>query len=223
MTNNSIDYSPLTCNLISLTDGAAELLDRIFPSLRSYLEQEHIGTKFGATQPKICDMALTNDTDADYLIAVGDGTPESLAALNEVFDDKPRQTLLLAVLVGEADACPPCATFITEEGRLEELLYDISALIAVRRYCNTSFENVFDFFRRLGVVRCYNYSKRLSPLDFEEVKQCWITIARPEENLTADTTLLEDVLLLLPDDCKVMWNMRACRAGERGVSVRLYS
>ncbi len=222
MASISIDYSPLTCNLISLTDSAKDLLERIYPALQDYLKKEHTGTKNGLAQTRICDIILSNGTDADYLIAIGDGTKESLVALDTLIENSSRQTFLFALLFDAESVVTRCTTFFAEKSRVEEMLYDLSSLIAVRHYCNTSFDTISSFFGDIRRIKGYNYAKNLSPLDFNDCKKCWITIVRADENLTADTTLLDDVLLLLPDDCRIIWNMRASRKGEKGVSVRLY-
>lgn len=217
-----IDYNTLICNLVSLNGWADELLKREFPSLDRYLT-DAIGGRDGlGVCSKICDIALSQDTDADYLIALGDTGPESLENLNNLLEDKPKETLLIVILSSDEGVDLPCPVFLTKPDRAVELIYDLASLVGVRRYFSIDFKKAFDFFTKLDFVRTFDYSGALSPSDFSTCLRCWVTITRPTENLTADTTLMDEVLLLLPDDCLVIWNMRICNSKERGATVRMY-
>lgn len=217
-----IDYNQLICNLVALNEWADELLKREFAALDRYLASA-VGGKDGlGFCSKICDIALSQDADADYLIALGDSSAESMERLNQLLEDKPKETLLIVILSSEEGVSLPCPVFLTKPDRAVELIYDLASLVGVRRYFSIDFNRAFDFFTGVDYVRTFDYSKALRPLDFASCKRCWVTITRPDENLTADTTLMDEVLLLLPDDCLVIWNMRICRETERGASVRLY-
>ncbi len=217
-----IDYNPLICNLISLNGWADELLKREFPSLDGYLTDAIAGKDGTGVCSKICDIALSQDTDADYLIALGDTSPESLENLNNLLEDKPKETLLIVILSADKGIELPCPVFLTKPDRAIELIYDLASLVGVRRYFSIEFKKAFDFFTKIDFVRTFDYSKDMSPSEFANCERCWVTITRPNENLTADTTLMDEVLLLLPDDCLVIWNMRTCRNTERSATVRMY-
>ena len=217
-----IDYNPLICNLISLNGWAEELLKREFPALDAYLTNAIGGNGGFGVCSKICDIALSQDADADYLIAIGDTSLESLENLNNLLEDKPKETLLIVVLCAEEGIDIPCPVFLTKPDRAIELIYDLTSLVGVRRYFSIDFKKAFDFFTKLDFVRTFDYSESLSPSGFADCQRCWVTITRPSENLTADTTLMDEVLVLLPDDCLVIWNMRTCRQTEQGATVRMY-
>ncbi len=217
-----IDYTPLICNLVSLDGWAEELLRREFSALDKYLTDAIGGMDGLGFCTKICDIALSQDTDADYLIALGNSSQESLENLRNLLEDKPKETLLIVILCAEEGIKLPCPVFLTKPDRVVELLYDLTSLVGVRRYFSIDFKKAFDFFTKIDFVCTFDYDGTLSATKFQNCERCWVTIIRPDENLTADTTLMDEVLVLLPDDCEIIWNMRTSNKKERGVRVRLY-